>query len=156
MHMLLRWLAILFGGLADGIAEFERVWSEFEETWKWVDGSGGTMRLRKKMEDLEAKVWVLEHEASDRAEDTEKRLSKLECPHTELEYGRMLAGFMWDPVTSWQERCKRCGKVIRGLSNDEYLLIEKERLASELKKVNAEIKANKKHVSDDCSTGIER
>ena len=110
------------------------------------------MSLRKRVAKLELDVYLAELETKA----TEKRLEQLECPHTELEYGKMLSGLMFNPKTSWREMCKMCGKVIRGLENDEYLSIEEARLVAELSAVNDAIKANKKHVADDCSTGIKK
>ena len=105
------------------------------------------MSLRKRVEELESDVYMARLAAQKTAELLEAindQLKQLKCPHTKLVYDKMLSGFMFDPKVSWRERCELCGKVIRGLEHEEYLLIEKERLASELKDVTVRITASKK------------
>ena len=104
------------------------------------------MRLRKRVEKLELDVYLAELETKA----TEKRLEQLECAHSN-------STFQFNGVWNiYREKCDRCGKILREVSSEQYLSIKKARLVAELSAVNDAIKANKKHVADDCSTGIKK
>ena len=104
------------------------------------------MSLRKRVAKLELDVYLAELETKA----TKKRLEQLECPHSvkRYEWVRRLNGNY--------EICTTCSKQLRRVTTEEYLSIKEARLVAELSAVNDAIKANKKHVADDCSTGIKK
>ena len=69
-----------------------------------------------------------------RVEEIESRLKVLECSHSDTKFQY---NDMW---MMYREKCNSCGKVLREIGTEEHSLIEKERLELELKNVTYHIK----------------
>ena len=69
-----------------------------------------------------------------RVEEIESRLKVLECSHSDTKFQY---NDMW---MMYREKCNSCGKVLREIGTEEHSLIEKERLELELKNVIYHIK----------------
>ena len=90
------------------------------------------MRLRKRIEELESDLYVVELAMKE----AEIRLKRLECDHSLVTYSRPVFG------EGYFGRCQKCGKTLKRVTTEEYLSIEEARIVSELVVVNDAIKAN--------------
>ena len=87
------------------------------------------MSLRKRVEAFESDMYVV----NLAIRDAERRLKRLECDHSFRMYERIVFGEGYFGI------CQKCGKTVSKITTEEYLLIEKERLASELKNVTVKL-----------------
>ena len=112
--MILRFLTILFGGIADGLASFDRAMQDYNEFCKGMR----TMSLRQRVKELEADNAA--HELAIASLRTS--LEQLECEHKVTEFKPY--GMFTNP--NYREDCVDCGKVLR------YGVTEKERIETDL------------------------
>ena len=112
--MILRFLTILFGGIADGLASFDRAIQDYNEFCKGMR----TMSLRQRVKELEADNAA--HELAIASLRTS--LEQLECEHKVTEFKPY--GMFTNP--NYREDCVDCGKVLR------YGVTEKERIETDL------------------------
>jgi len=114
MRVILRFLTILFEGIADGLASFDRAMRDYNEFCKGMR----TMSLRQRVKHLEVcnatnqlAIGALRHE-----------IKQATCEHKVTEfkpYGQYTN-------TNYREDCVKCGKVLR------YGVTKKERIETDL------------------------
>jgi len=114
VRVILRFLTILFGGIADGLASFDRAIQDYNEFCKGMR----TMSLRQRVKELEADNAA--HELAIASLRTS--LEQLECEHKVTEFKPY--GMFTNP--NYREDCVDCGKVLR------YGVTEKERIETDL------------------------
>ena len=112
--MILRFLTILFEGIADSLASFDRAMQDYNEFCKGMR----TMSLRQRVKELEADNAA--HELAIASLRTS--LEQLECEHKVTEFKPY--GMFTNP--NYREDCVDCGKVLR------YGVTEKERIETDL------------------------
>ena len=118
MMIIVRFLAILFGGLADGLASFDRVMRDYNEFCKGMR----TMNLRQRVKELEADNAA--HELAIASLRTS--LEQLECEHKVTEFKP--TGYLDNAGHhACKQVCVDCGKVLRGV------VTKKERIETEMK-----------------------
>ena len=105
------------------------------------------MRLKKRVEQLEGRVSALESaEWVVRRKwwrDISRRLTQLECEHDPVPKHKHYSYFPWLPTTYCLE-CSKCGKLIRGLTEAEYLKARLARTTDQCATDKAAIKARLK------------
>jgi len=112
--IIVRFLAILFGGIADGLASFDRVMRDYNEFCKGMR----TMSLRQRVKELEAGNAQTELAIAS----LRTSLEQLTCEHKVTEF----KPYGLRTNTTYREDCVKCGKVLR------YGVTEKERIKIEL------------------------
>ena len=112
--MILRFLTILFEGIADSLASFDRAMQDYNEFCRGMR----TMSLRQRVKELEADNAA--HELAIASLRTS--LEQLECEHKVTEFKPY--GMFTNP--NYREDCVDCGKVLR------YGVTEKERIETDL------------------------
>ena len=115
MRVILRFLTILFEGIADAISDFNRGWQEYDEFCKGMR----TMSLRQKVKQLEAGNAQTELAIAS----LRTSLEQLTCEHCPV-----ASGTEWIDVYGTihhcdrQLKCSKCGKIlVNELGLKEYL-----------------------------------
>ena len=112
------------------------------------------MRLKKRIEQLEGRVSALESaEWVVRRKwwrDISRRLTQLECEHDPVPKQNQNQGsyLFWLPTTYCLE-CSKCGKLIRGLTEAEYLKARLARMTDQCAADKAKIKERLKVLKED-------
>jgi|GEM_PF-2115549 len=115
MRVILRFLAILFGGIADGLASFDRVMRDYNE---FCEGMR-TMNMRQRVKELEAGNAQTELAIAALREGLEQALCD---EHVPVAVEVLVPSFPGFDTRCYRLKCSKCGKVlVDRLGTEEYL-----------------------------------